>query len=236
MLNINRWLTNQQTTILLIVAYSLYAILSFFELFYAFKEKETPRKIIKPFLMFTLTFFITLIFPEALLLYLGCFFGIIGDIFFIFKSNKKFIYLGLVAFAINHIFYILFMFHFSLSLMSIDYFFFSLLMLLLAFVVFTLISYVAIKKILKINVGLNIAGSLYCSILILDFLMTILSLCFNHIYMIISILGMVLFIISDSILSYTLFKKDIKRRDFYIMLTYILAQGLFTLGCILSIL
>ena len=39
--------------------------------------------------------------------------------------------------------------------------------------------------------------------------------------------GVILFNISDAILAFTLFIKDFPKRDFYIMLSYILAQGFF---------
>lgn len=46
-------------------------------------------------------------------------------------------------------------------------------------------------------------------------------------------IGVIIFILSDSILSFTTFILDIKRRDFYIMLTYLIAQSLIAINLVM---
>ena len=53
-------------------------------------------------------------------------------------------------------------------------------------------------------------------------------------YMYLALIGSVLFLISDSILSFSRYIKPFKRHDFYIMLTYLLAQLFIGLGLCLT--
>jgi hypothetical protein len=69
-------------------------------------------------------------------------------------------------------------------------------------------------------------------ILFMDFGVNILMVNCGFPLMWYGIIGLVLFIISDTFLTYTMFIKDVKRRDFYIMFTYLAAQVLFLVGII----
>ena len=48
--------------------------------------------------------------------------------------------------------------------------------------------------------------------------------------------GALLFIVSDTLLSFTIFRHDIKRKDFYIMLSYLLAELGVLFGMALTVL
>lgn len=223
---------NGNESIVIITFFSIYIILSIVELFFGFLEKEKQRKIIKPFLMFIMTIMMIFVLPYHTFLYLGCLFGLLGDIFFIFKKKKVCVYFGLFTFLLNHVFYIteIIVYIFTLQELMIH----ILITYVIVYSIFLCVSFILIKKILKTDNKLSIAGSFYMTTLFLDFGMCVYLFTLNQSYMLLSIIGMISFIISDSILSYTMFVKDIRRRDFYIMSTYLLAQGLFLLGMIFT--
>lgn len=209
---------------------SVFSLLSLLELIFAFLEKESPRKIIKPFLLLTLAIYTILLVPEHYFLIIGVFFGMLGDICFIFKNQKRFIYLGLFTFMANHIFYLVDMivtFHSQFSTMTVVLF--SVIYSLFFFVCLFLV-----RKILKIEWPMTVIGSFYMVFLFLDFGFQILLYTLGYSYCLLGIFGGILFIISDSLLSFTLFIKDIKRRDFYIMFTYLLAQALILSGLLIT--
>lgn len=210
--------------------YAIYILMSILHLLFAFFEKEKERKVTKPFLLFILATMAFILLPFQPFLYLGCFFALIGDICFIFKDKKKFIYLGMAAFFLNHLFFIL-----ELSLILSFKNQWNLASILIYSILFSIIlfaSYFGIRKILRIEKMMSFCGCIYFTSLALDLGMTILLLINQHFNILFSLCGMILFLISDSILSYTMFLKDIKRRDFYIMFTYLSAQGLFLFGTI----
>ena len=69
-------------------------------------------------------------------------------------------------------------------------------------------------------------GNAYYGLMIVNFIisLTLIGLSNFKVEMIIIALGYILFMFSDSFLLYTSYVKDVKRRDFYIMLTYLLGQ------------
>ena len=202
--------------VLIIVFFSIYLTLSALHLIFAFLEKEGMRKVTKPFLLFLLSLMMFLLFPYEPFLYLGCLFGMIGDIFFIFKSQRKCVYLGMLSFFLNHVFYILETGKILLSLDELKTGFVLLYGILFLILLFS--SFFGIKKILKIDTKLSLAGSVYSSSLAMDCLLCLYAALKGSAFFYLSFGGMILFILSDSLLSYTMFIKDIKRRDFYIML------------------
>lgn len=77
----------------------------------------------------------------------------------------------------------------------------------------------------------------YFGFLLLDLIWAIIATSMgNALYCFLAVIGAAVFIVSDIILARTLFKKDTKRRDFYIMTTYLLGQGLIVLGLTFTIL
>lgn len=216
--------------VVLFIFFPLFGVLSLAELVSAFFEKESIRKIIKPFLMFDLMLLFIFLFPYQPYLYIGCLFGMLGDIFFIFKDRRICVYFGILTFFLNHVFYIMEMITFlnTNELMFTHYYpIYS-----IVYSLFTIVSFFGIKKVLKIDNLLALSGCLYMSILFLDLGINILIVTSGYTIMTLGIIGLVLFIISDSILSYTMFIKNIKRKDFYIMSTYLAAQVLFASGII----
>ncbi len=214
----------------IIVFSVIFGILTIGELFTAFIEQDKIRKIIKPFLMLMATLLCIILFPMQPFLYIGCFFGMLGDICFIFKDKKPCVYVGLLTFGLNHLFYILEMISILTykNLMIQNYY----IIFALVYFIFAIAMFFAIRLVIKAEVPLALCGCLYMTILFMDLGFTILMVTCGLSLMWYSIIGMILFIISDSFLTYTMFIKDVKRRDFYIMFTYLAAQVLFLVGMI----
>ena len=221
---------NHNEMTLIIVFSILFALLTVAELFFAFIEADKARKIVKPFLMFVATLLCLFLFPMQPFLYLGCFFGLLGDICFIFKDKKACVYLGLLTFGLNHLFYIMEM----ISILT-----YKGLMHQNHYIIFSLVGFVfaismffAIRLVIKAEIPLALCGCLYMAILFMDLGFNILMVSSGLNLMWYGVAGMILFIISDSFLTYTMFIKDVKRRDFYIMASYLAAQVLFLFGII----
>jgi hypothetical protein len=107
------------------------------------------------------------------------------------------------------------------------------------YIIFSLIGFVfavcmffAIRLVIKAEIPLALGGCLYMTILFMDLGFNILMVSSGLSLMWYGVAGMILFIISDSFLTYTMFIKDVKRRDFYIMASYLAAQVLFLFGII----
>ncbi len=211
----------------------LYLILCGIELYFAFVEKEKARKIIKPFCVLSLTLFALLTFPDAYLIWLGLLFGVIGDVFFIFKDKQKCVYLGMASFLINHLLFItqvILLVRSATSIRPLHIIIFAIVYGLLL-----VVGFLALRKAVKISLPLSIAGTGYLTFLCLDMGVQIYASAIGQRYLLCGVIGGLLFILSDSILSYTMFIKDIKRRDFPIMATYLSAQALIAVGLILQL-
>lgn len=204
----------------------VYLSISVLEVIFAYQENEKWRKRIKPFSMLLAGMMMAVLFPKEWFLYLACFFGMLGDVFFLYKEKKICVFLGMGTFFLNHLFYILEIGKCLLYAGKIDaVFVFSISLVSLALLV---ISFFGIKKVLRVDFSLAGLGSFYMTILVMDCIMNMVAfLVLRDFFFIFGFLGLILFIISDSILSYTMFIKDFRRRDFYIMSTYLMAQLLF---------
>lgn len=213
----------------IIILFSVFGVICLLELLFALFEIEKPRKIIKPFCTFFLAMIVLLFTPRNYFFLVGILCGMVGDIFFIFKGPRKCVLLGLVAFLLNHVFYILA----TWSVIKDQIETIHTLYLVAFFLLFFAFSFLALEKFCHMKGLLRITGSLYMTLLALDFAYQIMArLIYSHVFLY-SVFGGVLFIISDSILTCTLFIKDFKRRDFPIMLTYLGAQVLFYLPYLL---
>ena len=147
-------------------------------------------------------------------------FGWLGDI-----GIKFSVVVGMLLFGVEHIFYTVYLLG-SLSG-------FNILMALPIILVLTVILVFLYRK-LRCYASSNMRIPVLCYSIILC-IMT-----FSCIYKFVDAMnisnlllmfGGILFMISDSILSFEIFKKETKLGGFMVMLTYILAQVLITSGC-----
>ncbi len=219
--------------VVFIVFIALFGVVSLAHLVFSFVENEIARKFTKPFCLVFLAVAVIFASPKEFLVYLGLIFGLIGDIALIWKRNKLCFILGLLAFMIGHFLYLteslIIIFAYE-NLDSIWWAFYA-----LVFLGFIGVLFLPMKRFTKKNRGFVLACSLYGSSLGINLITAISGIAFGYPkYFVLVSVGYFLFIVSDITLSYTIFKKEIKRRDFFIMITYLVAQLLICLGFLLT--
>jgi len=150
-------------------------------------------------------------------------FGWIGDVFLLFKNGKIFMLLGVCAFAIGHIFYIGAMLSAHPSLHILMLIPLALCVIWMTFVYRKLLPY-APKSLRK-------PGLLYALLLS--------GTCLSALYVLlvtgkpaylIAFIGGLFFMLSDTLLTSQEYRKELRHGNFYVMLTYIIAQTLLVLG------
>lgn len=154
-------------------------------------------------------------------------FGWLGDVFLLFKGSKLGMLLGIASFALGHVFYIGEMLSgypapHVLMLVPI-----ALCAVWLVFVYKKLIPY-APKSLRK-------PGFLYALLLSWTGLSALyLLLVTQKMPYLVAFIGGLFFMLSDTILTGNQYRKELKHGNFYVMLTYILAQSLLILGFVLN--
>jgi uncharacterized membrane protein YhhN len=215
----------------------VFTIISILELIFAFTEQEKARKIIKPFCMLSLIIMVMVTSITSPLIYLGCAFGMIGDIFLIKKENKYYFGLGTIAFLVGHLLYISEMLlvlvpKISKSYLPWQFYLISIAIIIAVALLTTPISYKVVK-----NKLLALLGSFYLTILASVTGFAIYCMCLGLVeYLFLVVIGGILFLSSDTFLIYVTFIHDVKRRDFYVMLTYLSGQVLIVFGLLLTVL
>ena len=207
------------------IFFSLFVVSSLIHLYFCFNEKELFRKITKPLCVFFLTLAVAFLIPNRPLVYVGLALGLAGDIFLLKKHKVWPFVCGTISFMLGHILYI--------SQMAIiaspdHYAYFVATGVYL--VLFVLLMFRPINKVARMK-GIAFGGTVYFGVLSLDLIWSIIAIARGHFdHMFFVMIGAICFLISDIYLAYTSFVSNRKRRDFYIMLTYLLAQALIGLG------
>lgn len=226
-------MNQQQRLVLASVFAGVFLAVSLVNLGAAFLEQERLRKTTKPFCLFALALAALFYLPSEPLIYLGAFFGCAGDIIFLFKEKKICVAIGTVVFLLGHGCYILeVLFHlgFVFEANPLNWLWLALYgVLLLAAVSYPM------RKLTNGSRTFSWMGTFYSAVLISDGAAAILGCCYGFSnYLFLMVIGCALFIVSDVTLAFTIFIKDIKRRDFYIMLTYLLGQAFMVSGMLLT--
>lgn len=213
------------------ILFIVYGVVSLVHLFFCLMEMEKARKITKLFCMPFLIAAAIVAVPGYPLIYIAPFFGLIGDFLLIWKKKLTFFILGMVAFLINHSCYfaqiIIFL---TKTGTSVPWYFFM--VMGIALFAITIGIYPFTKKLAG---RAALLGNVYMPFMVCVGIMSawlLSELHINYPAMFI-LLGYVIFLLSDGILIYTKFKKDVKRRDFFIMSTYLIAQFLIVFGMVL---
>lgn len=210
-----------------IIFLSLFGIISVVHLVFCFLESEKYRKITKPFCVLFLGIAAAFLLPNYPLVYIGAFLGVVGDIFLIKKEKFVLFAIGAVFFTAGHICY------FTQMVKLLPYVVPWYSYLILAFVLagFTFGLYPITKKTFGTKA---LCGNFYMPFLVVMLALSIAFTVSNRTtYGIPIICGYVCFLFSDGFLIYTTFIKDIKRRDFYIMASYLFAESLIVSGFVL---
>ena len=208
----------------------LFLISSILQLAFAFIENQKLRRKEKICCMLTLGLAAVFAFPDQPLIYIGAFLGMLGDWCVL---RKKTFNVGVVAFFLGHLAYIFESLYMIVGESNIRWF--HHVIFILTYVVVALAMFAFTNK-AKNHTTLNkIAQSFYFAILAVY--IPVLSFAIAQVgsYMFLSLIGSIIFIVSDSILVVTHFGLKFKRYDFYIMLTYLIAEFLIVAGFVLTL-
>ena len=221
--------------IILLAVFGAYSLL---HLFFCFTENEKLRKITKPFCLIILG--IAAIFAASThpLIYIGAFLGAIGDYFLINKTNIRWFLIGTGFFILGHGCYYAQALIYLHEICAIVVPYWVYIIVFVTLIVATFALYPVTKSLAG---KATLAGNFY-----MPFLLVLLATgIFFAIFLdqkglsplpgIFMAAGYLLFFVSDCTLIFTTYIKDIKRRDFPIMLTYLLGEFGIVFGLILAI-
>lgn len=213
-------------TTVLFIGLVLFFISTFIHLYYCFIQHEKGRAYSKIFPTLFLGITILILFIDHPFIYISILCGTLGDLFLLFKKHKIFFYIGTGFFFLGHICHIILLIQ-LIETISI----FSIIFILLSSSAFFIWTYFTMRK--KHHLSSIIMGSIYFYSMIICFILGILlGIKVNPSYFIVST-GFFVFIISDWLVVKKYFDHRFKRDDFYIMLTYIAATSIITIGFLL---
>lgn len=210
------------------IGFIVYAIIAIIHLIFCFKEKENARCYSKVFLMSCLlciTVFNGLNKGTiSVILILAISSSMIGDIFLLMDNNRKMFACGGFMFFISYVLYIIKMI--SKLTFKIELYFY---IILLAFLLlWCKILSPKLKPYLK---ELRNAASIYSFTLLFGIIIGLITfLTSSSLTGFILTAGFCLLVVSDLILCVAAFYKSFRRYHFYLMIPYILGQGLIIYG------
>lgn len=165
--------------------------------------------------------------PEPRLLVIGALlFGWLGDILLLFQQKQLLLFLGVCAFALGHHCYMA-------AMVTLQPVFSILILIPIVLCVFWLIF--VTKKLLPYTPRpLKLPGFLYALVLSCTALSALYMLLLTkRLPFLIAFFGGTFFMLSDALLTGQHYRKELRHGSFYVMLTYLIAQGLLVLGLIL---
>ena len=215
--------------IVVYVFLGLFLVASILQFVFAFTENQRFRRKEKFACMLTLGTAAIFAFPDQPLIYVGAFLAMFGDIFVL---RKKTFNIGVVCFFLSHLAYIFECVYIIIyeHLQWFHHVIFILTYLLLALGMFAIL-----RKGNKRSMLNMFAQSFYFAILSVYLPVFGFAISTVGSYMFLCLIGSVVFIISDCILVWTHFGHKFKRYDFYIMLTYLIAEFLIVSGFTLTL-
>jgi len=189
------------------------------------------RKISKTFCVALLGIMAICFLPDKPLIYCGALLGAVGDYFLIENKNTLRFALGTVSFLLGHFCYIA-----QIGYLLLDKFpWYAYVAITFILILGEFCLYKGTYKVCQ-NKVVTIFGNLYIPFLIIMIGVGItLAVKFTSpLPGILVALGYTCFVISDGLLVCTTYIKDVKRRDFYIMLSYLTAEALIVFGLLLA--
>lgn len=213
------------------VFFGIFLAISIVHLAFCFFQMELPRKITKGLTTMALGIAVVLAIPTEPLPYIGLFLGMAGDFALLKKHKVAPFVAGLVLFLAGHIVYIV---EYIRLCAPVHWGFPA------GVIVYAVLSpflYAQIAKKVVRQKKLIIGGAFYLDVLTLALITPIVACGLGKTnYLLLAVFGAASFLLSDIILTYTMFKRDVPRRDFYIMFTYLLAQALIACGFVFTVL
>ena len=208
----------------------LFVVASILQLAFAFIENQKLRRKEKICCMMMLGFAALFAFPNHPLIYIGAFLGMIGDWCVL---RKKTFNIGVLAFFLGHLAYIFECLFMIIGEQNIRWF--HHVIYIMVYIVVALAMFAACKKAKNHTTINKIAQSFYFAILAVYIPVFSLAIVQVGSFMFLCLIGSIVFILSDSILVLTHFNFKFKRYDFYIMLTYLIAEFLIVAGFVLTL-
>lgn len=154
--------------------------------------------------------------------------GFLGDFLLMFKGDK-FFRSGLLSFLLGHIFYTIV---FITGIYGIQSLYLTFYLFIIPYVIYSIFIFSILKKYLfnmKIFVVIYILG-----LITMSFTSLIYAWYSEKFICWLPFIGSLFFIVSDSILSIKVFRKEIEKGDFWVGITYVIAQTLIVAGFILA--
>lgn len=208
----------------------LFLVASIVQLVLAFTENQKLRRREKFLCLLTLGLAAVFAVPNQPLIYIATFLGMTGDILVL---RKKTFNLGATMFFFGHICYLLECIFFVIGTENIGIE--QIISFIAPFIIIALIIFLFCKKDAKHSTKEAIYQGVYFAILIVYIPVFTFAMSIIGSFMYLSLIGSIIFIISDTILVVTHFGYKFKRYDFYIMLTYLLAEFLIISGLVLTL-
>ena len=208
----------------------LFVLASIVQLVFAFTENQKFRRREKFLCLLTLGLATLFAVPNEPLLYIGAFLGMLGDILVLRKKTFNF---GALAFFFGHLCYLSEAIFFIIGTKNIGYE--QYISFIVPFVIIALVIIMFCKKDAKHSTVEAIYQGVYFALLVVYVPVLTLGMSTVGSYMYLSLIGAVLFLASDTILVVTHFGYKFKRYDFYIMITYLLAELLIISGLVLTL-
>ncbi|MPM58994.1 hypothetical protein SDC9_105831 [bioreactor metagenome] len=212
--------------IILLIIFSTLCILN------VLYEKNNKRKGIaftKPFLMPLLAIIYLSNAPEInYSIVLALSFGFLGDVFLLKNHKQVYVLAGIISFLIGHLFYIYVFISDSYMVKTIPLWF------LLFLLPYAGIGFLVFKKLITSMQSMKLPAVIYMCILC-----TMSFMSFSRIWsasffsFILTFLGSLCFLVSDSILAFDIFSMERKNNGATVMETYIAAQILIIIGLLL---
>ncbi|QVK16751.1 lysoplasmalogenase [Mycoplasmatota bacterium] len=207
----------------------VFILISFLHLTFEIKNYKQGRQITKPLLMpLLLLYYLFSVSNPNYYIIIALVCGFLGDVFLLWASKQSFLLIGLLAFLTGHIFYILVFLNSTQYLNTVPYHFYIFL------IPYLLLGIYILKQLFPVIKLMKIPTTIYMSIIII-MSFTSLTRMFSVPFLsfLLTFIGSLCFLLSDTILAFDLFKQHKKYNDVYVMSTYILAQFLIILGLII---
>lgn len=210
---------------------SLFAVVSAVHLVFCFLMKPFWRKLTKPFCLIMLGAAMAFLAPDKPLVYISCWISAVGDVLLINNKTPKYFITGAAVFAVAHTLN-------AINLTSLlSYNFPGYAWAIMGAVVLIAAS-VGFCTHGKQNVAIATVSPAYACFHFANIalaLMVIIDGKYSR-YAAIVLVGYLVYVVSDLIVNYVTNKRDINRRDLYIMLTYLAGQTLIYFGLAFALL
>lgn len=210
---------------------SLYAVVCAVHLVLCFLMKPLPRKITKPLCLVTLGGAMAFLVPQAPLVYISCFLSAIGDVLLIRNKEPLFFIIGAAVFASAHTLNAVN----QIGMLSYSFPWYMWLVLGAVVCAAGAIGYFTRGKENAAEATVSLSYACFHFVNIAFAVMLIADGDFVP-FEIMILCGYLIYVVSDLIVNYVTNKRDINRRDFYIMLTYLTGQTLIYLGLAFALL